>query len=116
MIRTGDEYRASLQDGREVWIAGERVADVTAHPRFRPVVDRRARIDDMAHDPATAAVMTYEDAELGETCAVGLKLPRTQADWHAKRAATDAVMDDVAGVVTRVGDETVGEMWSLYDG
>ena len=25
-------------------------------------------------------------------------------------------MDDVGGIVTRVGDETVGEMWSLYDG
>ena len=25
-------------------------------------------------------------------------------------------MDDIGGVVTRVGDETVGEMWSLYDG
>ena len=116
MIRTGDEYRASLQDGREVWIAGERVEDVTTHPMFRPLVDIRARIYDMAHDPATAAVMTYEDASIGETCAVGLKLPYTQQDWHAKRAATDAVMDDIGGVVTRVGDETVGEMWSLYDG
>jgi len=25
-------------------------------------------------------------------------------------------IEDVGGVVTRVGDETVGEMWSLYDG
>ena len=25
-------------------------------------------------------------------------------------------MNDIGGVVTRVGDETVGEMWSLYDG
>ena len=25
-------------------------------------------------------------------------------------------MDDLGGVVIRVGDETVGEMWSLYDG
>ena len=25
-------------------------------------------------------------------------------------------MNDIKGVVTRVGDETVGEMWSLYDG
>ena len=116
MIRTGDEYRASLQDGREVWIAGERVEDVTAHPMFRPLVDIRARIYDMAHDPSTAEVMTYSDDEIGETCAVGLKLPHTQRDWHLKRAATDAVMDDIAGVVTRVGDETVGEMWSLYDG
>ena len=28
----------------------------------------------------------------------------------------DAVFDDLGGVVTRVGDETVGEMWSLFDG
>jgi 4-hydroxyphenylacetate 3-monooxygenase len=25
-------------------------------------------------------------------------------------------MNDIKGVVTRVGDETVGEMWSLFDG
>ena len=25
-------------------------------------------------------------------------------------------MEEIGGVVTRVGDETVGEMWSLYDG
>ena len=25
MIRTGDEYRASIRDGRAVWINGERV-------------------------------------------------------------------------------------------
>ena len=25
-------------------------------------------------------------------------------------------MDDIGGVVIRVGDETIGEMWSLYDG
>ena len=25
-------------------------------------------------------------------------------------------MEDIGGVVTRVGDETVGEMWSLFDG
>ena len=51
MIRTGDEYRASLRDGREVWIAGERVDDVTTHPMFRPLVDIRARIYDMAARP-----------------------------------------------------------------
>ena len=26
------------------------------------------------------------------------------------------MLDDIGGIVTRVGDETVGEMWSLYDG
>ena len=32
MIRTGDEYRASLQDGREIYISGERVKDATTQP------------------------------------------------------------------------------------
>ena len=26
------------------------------------------------------------------------------------------MLDDIGGVVTRVGDETIGEVWSLYDG
>jgi 4-hydroxyphenylacetate 3-monooxygenase len=45
-----------------------------------------------------------------------LKRPVDQKDWWDKWAACDAVMNDIRGVVTRVGDETVGEMWSLYDG
>ncbi|HVV95072.1 MAG TPA: 4-hydroxyphenylacetate 3-hydroxylase family protein [Hyphomicrobiales bacterium] len=114
MIRTGDEYRESIRDGREVYIAGERVKDVTAHPMFKPLVDVRARIYDMAHDAATREVMTYE--EDGDRRAVGLRLPQTPQDWRDKRAAVDAVFEDIGGVVTRVGDETVGEMWSLYDG
>jgi 4-hydroxyphenylacetate 3-monooxygenase len=114
MIRTGDEYRESLRDGREVWMNGERVDDVTAHPAFRPIVDVRARIYDMAHEDEHRETLTYDEG--GERFAVGLKLPRTQADWWEKRVAVDAVMDEIGGVVTRVGDETVGEMWSLFDG
>lgn len=116
MIRTGDEYRESIRDGREIWIDGERVDDVTTHPAFKPIVDIRARIYDMAHEERTREVMTYVDEETGELCPTGSKPPHTKEDWHAKRAAVDAVLDEVAGVVTRVGDETVGEMWSLYDG
>ena len=114
MIRTGEEYRTSIRDGREVYIDGERVEDVTVHPSFRPIVDVRARIYDMAHEPATREVMTYE--EDGERNAVGLKLPFERQDWEDKRRAVNAVMNDIGGVVTRVGDETVGEMWSLFDG
>ena len=56
------------------------------------------------------------DTETRRALRGGLKLPRTRADWDAKRAAVDAVLDESDGVVTRVGDETVGEMWSLFDG
>ncbi len=116
MIRTGQQYIDSIRDGRMVYVNGERVRDVPSHPMFKPLVDIRARIYDMQHDAATRGVMSCSDPVTGEPCAIGNKLPYTQDDWHAKRRATDAVLDDVGGVVTRVGDETVGEMWSLYDG
>jgi 4-hydroxyphenylacetate 3-monooxygenase len=114
MIRTGEQYRASIRDGREVYINGERVKDVATHPMFKPVVDIRARVYDMQHEPATRHIMTCEQD--GEINAVGNKLPFTQQDWWDKRRATDTLLEDIGGVVTRVGDETVGEMWSLFDG
>jgi 4-hydroxyphenylacetate 3-monooxygenase len=116
MIRTGDDYRESIRDGREVWMNGEKIADVTAHPAFKPAVDARALIYDMQHRSEMQDAMTYVDESSGERCAIALKLPRTRQDWADKRAAVDHVMDEVRGVVTRVGDETIGEMWSLYDG
>ena len=39
MIRTGTSYRDGLRDGREVWVDGERVRDVTAHPALKPIID-----------------------------------------------------------------------------
>ena len=114
MIRTSEEYRDSIRDNREVFMNGERVKDVTAHPMFKPLVDIRARMYDMAHDPATCDVMTVTQGS--EVNAIGSSLPYTQDDWWAKRRATDLLMEDIGGVVTRVGDETVGEMWSLFDG
>jgi 4-hydroxyphenylacetate 3-monooxygenase len=116
MIRTGDEYRESIRDGREVWMNGEKIADVTTHPAFKPAVDARALIYDLQHNPDCQETMTYVDEGTGERCAIALKLPKTRQDWRDKRRAVDHVMDQVGGVVTRVGDETIGEMWSLFDG
>lgn len=114
MIRTGQEYRDSIRDGRRIWINGERVADVTAHPMFKPLVDIRARIFDMQHEAEHQELMTV--TQDGERNALGSALPYSQDDWWSKRRATDHMLNQIGGVVTRVGDETVGEMWSLYDG
>ncbi len=114
MIRTGEQYKDSLRDGRQIYINGEKVKDVTQHPQFKPIVDIRARLYDMQHQDDTKDIMTY--TENGEKSAIGNKLPYTQEDWWAKRRATDTLLNEVGGVVTRVGDETVGEMWSLFDG
>jgi 4-hydroxyphenylacetate 3-monooxygenase len=114
MIRTGEEYRNSLDDGREVWISGKKVIDICSHPQLKPVIDVRARIYDMQHDPATQEQTTYKENK--ERFAIGLRLPYEKKDWEDKRKAVDLVMNDIGGVVTRMGDETIGEMWSLWDG
>lgn len=114
MIRTGAQYLDSIRDSREVYIDGERVADVTRHPMLRPLVEIRARIYDMQHEAATREALAYHDG--GEWNAIANKLPRAAQDWWDKRRATDTILDAIGGIVTRVGDETVGEMWSLLDG
>ncbi|MCB9430491.1 MAG: 4-hydroxyphenylacetate 3-hydroxylase family protein [Ardenticatenaceae bacterium] len=116
MIRTGAEYIESIRDGREVWLNGEQVKDVPTHPHFKPLVDIRARMYDMQHEAATKELLSYTDSGTGERNTTFYKTPHTQQDWWDKFAAVTAVMQDIKGVVTRVGDETIGEVWSLYDG
>ena len=93
---------------------GKRVDDVNTHPQFKPLIDIRARIYDLQHEAEFQDLMTFE--EDGERFPVGNQIPLEEAHWQAKRKAVDIVMKDIGGVVTRVGDETVGEMWSLADG
>ena len=114
MIRTGGEYLDSIRDSREVYINGGRVKDLATHPMLKPLIDIRARIYDMQHETATRALLAYREDD--DWNAVANKLPRTHDDWWDKRRATDTILDTIGGVVTRVGDETVGEMWSLFDG
>src|SRR6516162_6889749 len=55
---TGEEYIESLRDGREVFIYGDKVADVTTHPAFRNSVRITARLYDSLHDPARRDAVT----------------------------------------------------------
>ena len=116
MIRTGNEYRKSLKDGREVWIDGERVKDLSTHQAFKPIIDVRSRMYDMAHEAQFQEQLTYRDDETDELNTIYHKPPRTREDWYKKDMALDALIKDIGGIVIRVSDETVGEMWSLFDG
>src|SRR3954451_13070437 len=60
-LMTGQEYLESLRDGREVFINGERVADVTTHPAFRNAARSIARLYDSLHDPAQRELLTTVD-------------------------------------------------------
>ncbi|HEX3244700.1 MAG TPA: 4-hydroxyphenylacetate 3-hydroxylase N-terminal domain-containing protein [Chloroflexota bacterium] len=88
---TGDEYLESLRDGREIWIYGERVKDVTTHPAFRNSARMIARLYDALHDPAQKAVLTTEtDTGSGGFTHPFFKAPRTSEELVASRDAIAA--------------------------
>ncbi len=50
-LRTAEQYKSSLRDGRAVYFRGEKVADVTAHPVIGIAVEHAALDYRMAEDP-----------------------------------------------------------------
>jgi len=60
-LMTGEEYLLSLRDGREVYLYGERIGDVTEHPAFRNSARSIARLYDALHDPAMREQLTTVD-------------------------------------------------------
>ena len=88
---TGAEFISSLRDGREVYIYGERVADVTTHPAFRNGAASIARLYDALHDAATRKVLTAEtDTGSGGYTHRFFKVARSREDVVAQRDAIAA--------------------------
>ena len=85
---TGQEFLDSLRDGREVWIYGERVKDVTQHPAFRNSARMLARMYDALHDPDKRSTLTTEtDTGSGGFTHKFYKVPRDMADLVGSRDA-----------------------------
>ncbi|CAH1649995.1 4-hydroxyphenylacetate 3-hydroxylase N-terminal domain-containing protein [Chelatococcus asaccharovorans] len=55
---TGEEYLATLRDEREVYINGERIRDVTAHPSMRNAARSIARMYDALHEARAKDILT----------------------------------------------------------
>ena len=50
--RNGKTYTSKgLRDGREVWLHGRKVRDVTEEELLRPVIDATAKLYDLQYDP-----------------------------------------------------------------
>jgi len=111
---TGDEYLESLRDGREVWIHGERVEDVTTHPAFRNTARMVARLYDAMHDPAnrgTLAVPT--DTGNGGFTHPWFKVQRTREDMRKSAAAIEQWARLTYGWLGRSPDYKGGFMAAL---
>lgn len=63
---TAEQYKESLNDGREVYYKGERVENVATHPDLSVPVDLMAIDYAMAEDPRYRDLAVMEDPETGE--------------------------------------------------
>ncbi len=103
-IRNGDQYRAALRDGREVWYQGERVADVTAVPEFKAAIAAIAHLYDMQHLPAYRDVLVADTPEFDTPIARAFEIPRTAAHLRLKREAYIAFAESNCGMLGRSPD------------
>ena len=85
MIRTGEQYRESIRDGREVWINGERVDDVTEPPRVQADRSTSARASTTWRTSAATARRHDLSRRTASATPSACKLPKTQEDWQDKR-------------------------------
>ena len=111
---TGAEYLESIRDDREVWIHGERVEDVTAHPAFRNSARSIARLYDALHDPVYQERLTGPtDTGNGGFTHPGFVNARTVDDLVAARAAMRVWAELSFGWMGRTPDYKAGMVAAL---
>src|SRR4051794_41571409 len=100
-MRTGSEYLRSLNDGRQVFVDGECVKDVTTHRAFREAVRSIARLYDIAAAPEMRERMTFVSPKTGEPVLRAYQIPRSHADLRARRLFSETWAETTLGLMGR---------------
>ena len=103
-IRNGEQFLEGLRDGREVWLEGERVADVTTHPKLSRMARTLADIYDLQADPGLGDEMTFESPTSGDPVPLSLMIPETPDDLLKRRRALELVAEACFGMLGRTPD------------
>src|SRR5712672_484654 len=103
-MRTGSEYLRSLDDGRQVFVDGERVKDVTTHLAFREAVRSIAKLYDIAAAPEMRERMTFVSPKTGSPVLRAYQIPRTHADLRARRLFSETWAEATFGLMGRSPD------------
>src|SRR5918912_4601314 len=107
-LRTPEEYRESLRDGRRVFYRGERVSDVTAHPVFRVAIDHAAADYRMAEDPKYRDLAVAEDGYSRY-----FKVPTTADDLLKRSALIEAATRQAKTLVVLIKEIGTDALFSL---
>jgi 4-hydroxyphenylacetate 3-monooxygenase len=107
-MRTGADYLRSLKDGRRVFLDGERVRDVPAHPAFREAARSIANLYDIAAAPELRERMTFVSPKTGERVHRAWQIPHTHADLRARRLFSETWAEATFGLMGRAPDHVAG--------
>ncbi len=101
--RSGKEFLEGLQTrGREVWLGGERVDDVTEHPAFTGPARAIAAVFDRQFEFPDDCLMP--DAETGESINVSHIVPRSKADLLRRQRCLQRISEATVGLMGRTPD------------
>jgi 4-hydroxyphenylacetate 3-monooxygenase len=103
-LRTGLQFLESLNDGRAIFVNGERVKNVATHPAFAEGARSAAQLFDIAADPLNRECMTYTSPTSGGPVYRGFQIPRSHADLRAKRLACEMWSEATFGLMGRTPD------------
>ena len=107
-MRSGADYLKSLNDGRQVFVDGEKVADVTRHPAFREAARSVARLYDIAAAPENRELMTFTSPKTGGPVLRAYQIPRTHADLRERRLFSETWAEATFGLMGRSPDHVAG--------
>src|SRR5690348_8766902 len=102
--RRGAAYLEGLRDDREVWLDGERVADVTRDPRLGRGVRSIASLYDLQLDPCRVDEMTYISPTSGERVGLSHIAPKSVEDLVKRRNMVRTWSEWSAGMFGRSPD------------
>jgi 4-hydroxyphenylacetate 3-monooxygenase len=107
-MRTGADYLRSLNDGRRVFIDGERVKDVTAHPAFREAARSVANLYDIAAAPELRERMTFTSPKTGQPVQRAWQIPKDHAGLRERRLFSETWAEATFGLMGRAPDHVAG--------
>lgn len=111
-IKTGADHLAALRDGREVYIDGERVTDITTHPAFRNAVHQVAALYDYQARPENIERMSFAAPSAGGYARINRswQMPTSHAELAERRQALSEWAEQSGGFLGRSPDHVASSL------
>jgi len=103
-LKTGEEFKRSLDDGRALWVNGKRLNSVFDEPALAAGIDLLASMFDDQFKPEFADATTYVDPHSGRVASRAWQVPRTIADLQDRRKMIEYTSLKTAGTFGRPPD------------